>query len=153
MIVALAARRAAELTELAKEIGGKAFACDATKRVAAFWNGCARCMASRARTLRRNSTAKAAPARPPRLSARRGHARAAWRRTSLPELLRRGRKPGEIAAGANRSRTLRCRRSSGRATEGAWRSVGVDEGSADQERDADYPLGRAVTGCPNSVLI
>jgi NAD(P)-dependent dehydrogenase (short-subunit alcohol dehydrogenase family) len=33
MIVALAARRAAELTELAKEIGGKAFTCDATKRV------------------------------------------------------------------------------------------------------------------------
>jgi NAD(P)-dependent dehydrogenase (short-subunit alcohol dehydrogenase family) len=32
MIVALAARRAAELTEVAKEIGGKAFACDATKR-------------------------------------------------------------------------------------------------------------------------
>jgi NAD(P)-dependent dehydrogenase (short-subunit alcohol dehydrogenase family) len=32
MTVALAARRAAELTELAKEIGGKAFACDATKR-------------------------------------------------------------------------------------------------------------------------
>ena len=33
MTVALAARRAAELAELAKEIGGKAFACDATKRV------------------------------------------------------------------------------------------------------------------------
>ncbi|HKM88446.1 MAG TPA: SDR family NAD(P)-dependent oxidoreductase [Xanthobacteraceae bacterium] len=32
MTVALAARRAAELTELAKEIGGKAFTCDATKR-------------------------------------------------------------------------------------------------------------------------
>jgi NAD(P)-dependent dehydrogenase (short-subunit alcohol dehydrogenase family) len=31
MTVALAARRAAELTPLAKEIGGKAFACDATK--------------------------------------------------------------------------------------------------------------------------
>ncbi len=33
MTVALAARRAAELAQLAKEIGGKAFACDATKRV------------------------------------------------------------------------------------------------------------------------
>ena len=33
MTVALAARRAAELAHLAKEIGGKAFACDATKRV------------------------------------------------------------------------------------------------------------------------
>ncbi|MGD0332603.1 MAG: SDR family NAD(P)-dependent oxidoreductase [Xanthobacteraceae bacterium] len=33
MTVALAARRAAALAELAKEIGGKAFACDATKRV------------------------------------------------------------------------------------------------------------------------
>ena len=33
MTVALAARRAAELTQLAKEIGGKAFACDATRRV------------------------------------------------------------------------------------------------------------------------
>ena len=33
MTVALAARRAAELARLAKEIGGKAFACDATKRV------------------------------------------------------------------------------------------------------------------------
>ncbi len=33
MTVALAARRAAELAELAKEIGGKAFACDATKRL------------------------------------------------------------------------------------------------------------------------
>ena len=33
MTVALAARRAAELTQLAKEIGGKAFGCDATKRV------------------------------------------------------------------------------------------------------------------------
>ena len=33
MTVALAARRAAELAQLAKEIGGKAFACDATRRV------------------------------------------------------------------------------------------------------------------------
>ncbi len=33
MTVALAARRAAELAQLAKEIGGKTFACDATKRV------------------------------------------------------------------------------------------------------------------------
>ena len=33
MTVALAARRAAELAQLAKEIGGKAFACDATKPV------------------------------------------------------------------------------------------------------------------------
>ncbi len=33
MTVALAARRAAELAQLAKEIGGRAFACDATKRV------------------------------------------------------------------------------------------------------------------------
>jgi NAD(P)-dependent dehydrogenase (short-subunit alcohol dehydrogenase family) len=33
MTVALAARRAAELAGLAKEIGGKAFACDAIKRV------------------------------------------------------------------------------------------------------------------------
>ena len=33
MTVALAARRAAELAQLAKEFGGKAFACDATKRV------------------------------------------------------------------------------------------------------------------------
>jgi len=33
MTVALAARRAAELAQLAKEIGGKAFACDATKRM------------------------------------------------------------------------------------------------------------------------
>ncbi len=32
MKIALAARRAAELAELAKEIGGQAFACDATKR-------------------------------------------------------------------------------------------------------------------------
>jgi NAD(P)-dependent dehydrogenase (short-subunit alcohol dehydrogenase family) len=32
MKVALAARRAAELAPLAKEVGGKAFACDATKR-------------------------------------------------------------------------------------------------------------------------
>ena len=40
-----------------------------TTTLTGFWKGCARCMASRARTLRRNSTAKAAPARPPRLSA------------------------------------------------------------------------------------
>jgi len=33
MTVALAARRAAELAQLAKEIGGKAFACDATRPV------------------------------------------------------------------------------------------------------------------------
>ncbi len=33
MTVALAARRAVELAQLAKEIGGKAFACDATRRV------------------------------------------------------------------------------------------------------------------------
>jgi len=33
MTVALAARRAEELAQLAKEIGGKTFACDATKRV------------------------------------------------------------------------------------------------------------------------
>jgi NAD(P)-dependent dehydrogenase (short-subunit alcohol dehydrogenase family) len=33
MTVALAARRAAELAQLAKEFGGKAFACDATKRM------------------------------------------------------------------------------------------------------------------------
>ncbi len=32
MTVALAARRVAEIAELAREIGGKAFACDATKR-------------------------------------------------------------------------------------------------------------------------
>lgn len=32
MTIALAARRAAELAPLAKEVGGKAFACDATKR-------------------------------------------------------------------------------------------------------------------------
>ena len=43
----------------------------------------ARCMASRARTLRRNSTAKAAPARPPGLSVAQNLGPcAAWRRTS-----------------------------------------------------------------------
>ncbi|MGA9206659.1 MAG: hypothetical protein WB347_02595, partial [Terriglobales bacterium] len=56
-----------------------------------FWNGCGRCMASRARTLRLVSTAKVAPARPPRFirSSKPRPRRMAANFAKPPELLRR----------------------------------------------------------------